>query len=524
MTTELPPVDRRRVAITNLVFHYSAVGFAIVQGVVLVPLYLGHMSTATYGGWLATGSILAWIELLDPGISAVLQQRVAFLFGSEDSHGLSKAIGTGLVLSIGLSLLPLLALPAAGFLAEIVGLKGGGGAELSAAIRVALVALCVALASYGVTAVNIGLQKPAATGAVFLASSSAGVVVTVAGLVGGMGLLAIPLGSVVRASGLLFGNVAILWRWRRRFLYQPFTFDREELRGLGGNSAVVFVSRVGTTLLSRLDALLAARLISPEATTVLAITTKSAEVSRTLAERPALAVMPSLAHYSGSGDREGLRHVINRILTIAGWVAAVAMAGVAVGNGSFVRLWVGAQHFGGEGVTAAAAVAAGSAIFNVTVGNCLMAIGKFRSVAWLGLAEAALKIPLQIALTLRFGLVGMPIGAALGGILVGGWILAGTLSAKLGEGRVVGFVKWQKAIVALVASVAAATGVAYATGLSSGSVGLLRAVFWLSSVVTGVGGLMLICDRGMRSEMVALASRVRRVRAGAAAGRPTGRG
>ena len=85
----LPVVSRRFTSLVNLFFHYNAVVLVIVQGILLVPLYLRSIPVATYGAWLATGSILSWIDLVDPGLSDVLRQRVAYTYGKGDVAALS---------------------------------------------------------------------------------------------------------------------------------------------------------------------------------------------------------------------------------------------------------------------------------------------------------------------------------------------------------------------------------------------------------------------------------------------------
>ena len=80
----LPAVSRRRTTLLNLFFSYASMGLVLVQGIVLVPLYVAKVPLALYGAWLATGNVLTWLEMVDPGTGDVIRQRVARLYGAND--------------------------------------------------------------------------------------------------------------------------------------------------------------------------------------------------------------------------------------------------------------------------------------------------------------------------------------------------------------------------------------------------------------------------------------------------------
>ena len=56
----------------NLFFQYTSIVLTVIWSIVLVPLYLKFIPLDIYGAWLATGNIVAWLSIMDPGLSAVL--------------------------------------------------------------------------------------------------------------------------------------------------------------------------------------------------------------------------------------------------------------------------------------------------------------------------------------------------------------------------------------------------------------------------------------------------------------------
>ncbi len=60
----------------NFIFQYGWVLTNIFNSILLLPLYLLHIDATTLGVWLATGNILGWMTLVDPGVGEVLQQKI----------------------------------------------------------------------------------------------------------------------------------------------------------------------------------------------------------------------------------------------------------------------------------------------------------------------------------------------------------------------------------------------------------------------------------------------------------------
>ena len=83
----------------NVIFRYMSIFMTVVQGLLLVPLYLSYIPVEIYGAWLASGNILAWISAIDPGLTIVLQQQTSTFYGAGELKKVGKLIGSGLILS-----------------------------------------------------------------------------------------------------------------------------------------------------------------------------------------------------------------------------------------------------------------------------------------------------------------------------------------------------------------------------------------------------------------------------------------
>lgn len=457
-----PAVSRRTSALVNFALSHVNTLLVITQGIVLVPLYLQRIPDALYGAWLATGNILSWIELVDPGISAVLTQRVATTYGAGDLRRLARVIGTGLSVSFALAALPALGWPLAAHLGALAHAPTEHHATLAWSFRLGLIGTSMTFCSYATTAVLVGLQLTAWSGPVYLAAAVVGIATTVALLLAGAGLAAIPLGLLVRAAVLFAGTGLLTAHWCRRHLPGGLSFDRDELRGIMGTSAYTFVSRLGVTLAGRMDAFLTARLMSPLQTTVLTLTGRALDPVRLVAGSVGSSLQSGIAHLLGEGGRARAAEVIDLAgRAVATWTVFAAGSVVAL-NHVFVALWVGPQRFGSGWLTVLLALAAGLATFTGSLNQLVFAANGIRASSAVGLVEAMLKVLLQVVLVRRFGLVGMPLAAIVSSLAVPAWTLpriaAELVGADAGASR--RFWTWQSARLAV--SVAAGAGVSLA--------------------------------------------------------------
>src|SRR5437016_1490510 len=131
---ELSPfasVSRRASTVRSITMQFSTLGIAILQGFLVTPLCLKHINYKLYGAWLATGQILGWISLLDPGVSEVLRQRVARSYGAGQRNVLGIVLGSGLVVGFLIALIPTVAGLCVGFFVNhFVALDYPEGTEL----------------------------------------------------------------------------------------------------------------------------------------------------------------------------------------------------------------------------------------------------------------------------------------------------------------------------------------------------------------------------------------------------------
>ena len=418
--------SRKATTLYNLFFQGCTVALAFISGIVLVPLYLRYIPSDLYGAWSASGNVLTWITLCDPGISLVLQQRVATAYGRQDHAEVSGWIASGLLITAAISVLIIVTgmcfsffftawmdLPAA--VNQLV---------LARAFRWNVIGMGLMVFSFSIALINQGLQGSLWVGIITVSANLLRIMLVILLLINGFGLLAIALPSVVIGLVLIAGNLTYLYLiFRTKGV--PFPRQATHLRQLLGVLSFTSIGRLAGTLANNVDLFFVARLLGPETVNVLRFTRCAPEMSRLFVERPFVAIHPALAHLLGSGDVDRARCILLRLLRLTFWFLALLVGGFAVFNECFIHLWVGEKFYAGgivNGIVVAGFFMASCA--SVLAGLCFTA-GNISKNSMIGVAQVLVYLPLLWAGGHWFGLRGVAIASLLSVVLTQGWYMPG---------------------------------------------------------------------------------------------------
>jgi O-antigen/teichoic acid export membrane protein len=394
----------------------------MVSGIVLVPLYLRYIPLDIYGAWLATGNILAWLMVIDPGLSSVLMQRAGVAYGKGDKAELNSLLTGGVLLSGAISLLLLVA----GFISSsfLIGWLNLGttidGDLVEQAFMIAVVGSALMIFSYGLTAFNQGMQSSLGIGLVFVITMVASLALTVVLLYKGVGLLALPIGLVVRGVGLTVGNAGyLLWRYiGERTRYH---FSTQGVATLAKLLSYVFLGRGAGVIATNMDAFVLTRYLGPEIAPVFVLTRKAPDMSRMFLERPATAFMPAVSHLVGAGELGRARAVLLRLMRMILWLMGLIAAGFIVFNRDFVSLWVGPKLFAGGTINLFSVLTLVIMVLVNALSNLCFSLGNIKGNSIASLAQGLLSVPLMVLGARYWGMLGVAVAPLLAMLGVSAW-------------------------------------------------------------------------------------------------------
>lgn len=437
MSTTTLLVNRRESARRYLVILYIGFACSTLRTIVLTPLFLSYINPRLYGAWLATGDVIAALGLLEFGMGRVLVQKIAAALGRNDHEGMSALIGTGACIYAVMSLLPLIVgLAAAPFLPNFVQIHGHEARTLSIAFIIAAAAASLMLSANAVAAVLLGLQAQVTVGIIGVLGLAAGIAATVGLLLTGHGLNSIPLGSVVQGIvGCVGGITVAALAVRRRLPEFRLRVSRPLVSALLRDTGVLFVGSALFTIVARSQNPLIAHLYDPGLCNVYTFTFLIQTTLAGLVVYVSHALIPGLAHLVAESGERRAGEIVSSLIKVSLMFSGLLMGGVFFLNEEFVRLWVGAEYFGGSVLNGLACVnGIGLAVF-AGIQNVALACGAFAVASKGDIVKSVIHLLLIVPMALLWGLEGIAAASVLS--LVAGIFLIQSpfLSATFGSVR-----------------------------------------------------------------------------------------
>jgi len=429
-----PPAGRRRGAVALLVGGWASLLLLVVQGLVLVPLYLRHLGTGTYGAWTASGDVLGWLSVLQMGVAGVGTQRMAAAHGRGDDDGVAAWYGTGLLVQAALAaVLFAAALLLSPFVPRWVG--AGPNVPLAGAFAVAGAATALGLMGDVAATLALALQRTVFLSVAGVAAGVAGIAATVVLLLDGWGVWALALGMLARTGLQLLATAAHAVWVLRHTLRMPARVRPAVARELRGLSGAVLLTLVGNAAAGRSDAVLVALFFGPRAVAAYVLTRRAADLISMFLARLGGAVYPGFAHLAGSGEHARAAAVLGQVARAYFWMAGPAVALYVALNRSFVTLWVGPGQFVGVGITLLAGLNVLVVGWAALVLYLNGAAGNIEGNGRVIFAEAAARIGVALLLLRWWGLPGLPLAGVVTAS-VSSWVALRGLAVRLHQSSI----------------------------------------------------------------------------------------
>lgn len=431
---------RKKAALMQAIGGYINTGIVIVQGLLLIPLYLKFLGMHTYGLWLASGGILGMMGLINFGVGSLLIQRVARCYGQRDFQGAGAYFVNGLYLYLGIAVLfGGIALIIAQWLPQILDLDSEFAGLLQDCFRLAALALALAIINECLRSLAQALLRPLLPAVAMALGRILGISITVWLLFRDFGLWAIPIGSLVTEVFVLalnlLGSLFLLNR-----LKPGFGLDRKIIREYFHTGPALLVARVGTALSHDAEPFLITMGLGPEVTAVYAVIRRAGDIAFRLYSVLVASVMGSFSHLVGSGEQERISRIAESLLILGFFLSVVGFSTYVGANEWFVSLWVGEEYLIDQNVILLIGVGFLFYCNRGLIGRLLYGFGDFNYTSMAIMLEGVCRIVLLLSLMSYVGIVGVPLAFALAsfaGIVVLGRRLKQRVSLSLGRSSVV---------------------------------------------------------------------------------------
>src|SRR6266498_3878560 len=415
----------------GLATGYVATFATIVVGLWLTPFTLGFLDREEYAIFALASDLLMWLGLLDIGITAGLNVQAAQLAGRSDPDRLNRLASTAFFTQ-NLVVLALLAVGggmAAG-LPHFFPVRQDLHRPASVLMGMLVIGSAIGFSTKTFSALLVANQQIHIGNLIRLALVVIRTVLTVFLLKLGWGLYSLAIANlaatvitsamaVLRTTHLLPG---LRIRWR--------LCSWNVLQNLAGLGIWFSLGGIAGIVITSLDRVVAAKLISLETVTTLSLTGRVYALSASLLDQITNTARPMLGQLFGQNKITEAQRIYHQLFKLSTGFAVIAAFSIWAGNEAFVSRWVGAQNFGGPMLSLALAL-------NLMVNSWILPNRAVLSSALVvrpqtlsRIIEAIINIGLSLLLGKFLGVIGIVIATAIAGVLTSTWYLP-LLTARL---------------------------------------------------------------------------------------------
>ncbi|TWJ04614.1 Na+-driven multidrug efflux pump [Mucilaginibacter frigoritolerans] len=341
--------SKRKVStIWNFFFLNLRTIIAIVNGILIVPLYLHYININLYGAWLATGNIMMWLSIADPGVGDVLLQKVGNALGKNDRNEIGLAITSGLLISLLLFVTVLgIGLVCSYYVGTIIRYTGKDVGILITCFRLAIIGTCFSLLANTFNNILLGFQRTKEFGFYSTLISVFSIVFNIVLLISGAGIYSIAYTFLIR------GLLTVLYSMVHSYIVLKrenisYKLDMSYTKSLINIFIYTFFGKTFNSLSGNIDLIIVSRYLGPEAVTLLELSRRPIRILTGFVNNITISALPAFSHLSGSYDKDKFKHLITTSITYIIWVTGFIVGGLLLFDSDIVAIWVGKIHYFGN--------------------------------------------------------------------------------------------------------------------------------------------------------------------------------
>jgi O-antigen/teichoic acid export membrane protein len=510
-----PQHSRTRNFLAGVFSGYVLMIANVAVGLWLTPFSLRFLDREEYAIFTLLSDVLMWLGLLDLGITASLRAQGAQLAGSPDQHRINRLTSTAFYAQMGV-VIAVLAVGSALGLAfpEFFRIRADLHHEATYLMLLMVLTLGITMATQTFSALLVANQQIHVDNAIGLLTLIIRSVLTIVLLLYGWGLYSLAIANLVAK---VFGSslaVVRIFRLLRGLEIKWRYVSWQNFKDMGRLGIWFSIAGLAGIVISGLDRIVTAKLVSVETVTTLALTGRIYIFSGGLILLITDTARPMLGQLLGQNKMGEVIKIYRQLFAVSVGSAIVLGGSIWAGNGSFTARWVGELNYGGMALDFAL-VSNFVLSFWARPSRAVLSAGLIiRPQALSLVVEGALNLGLSILLARSMGVFGIVFSTTIASILVSCWYVP-LLTARMFGVRFWNFL-W-KDVSRIFALAICLAPVAYTARVFAGTTsGYLGAA--LAAVATGLAGAgmlwFVVFDAAIRDRAIrGLQKVVRSVRA-----------
>ena len=412
--------ERKKAVIWHMTGGWLSNLILIVQGLLMIPLYLHYLGDRLYGFWLATGGVLALIAMVDVGASVVTLQRCAAAFGRKELASVTQYFWHGALVMAGVLALFWVTVIAVGLvIQEWLQIDPVFQRIIIHCFYVTSIATMVHLANDFMRCFASALQR----NHIPVFAQTLGDLVSLLGillalLLFELGLWALVLGALLRTLVPFVINL-LHTRLMLRSLGQRNRWSAVIFKDYMSMTPAILAAKASGQFAQNLPAVLITRAIGPEAMVAFTVTMRVVLMVQSFINHALGGLYGACSHYFNDPTVAHERQCETLAQIARGYFVAsvVGVSLYALFNHGFIAIWISETQFAGQLFSCLAALASFIQVRNSLFVGLGISVGEIRSVEFTQFFEQTFRIVLIVLGIYAVGLLGVPLAIIIAGLL-----------------------------------------------------------------------------------------------------------
>jgi O-antigen/teichoic acid export membrane protein len=409
--------SRKKATLIQLIGGYLNTVIVVIQGLILIPLYINYIGLHTYGLWLASGGVIGMLGMINFGFGSMMIQRIASSYSSKDFAGISRYFTNGLIVYFLICLLYfVIGRLFSSFMPLILNISGDEARLLVVNFNLMIIGMMIAIFNECLKGLSQSLLRPLVPLISMIIGRVLGIVVTIWMLTNDFGLSSIPTGFVV--TEVIIFIVNFIYSLRLSIKHSLFFYTNlETIKEYISMSPFFFMTKVGNIISIQSQPLFITMFIGPEITSIYMIIRRAAEIMLYLMRVINASIMGTFAHLFNDSDKNKSSEVAEIILTATSIVGIIGFSVYVAMNNNFVLLWIDNNLIIDNNLTIAIALSFLATALRGIMGQMLYGIGDFKTPSVIALFEGLFAALMSIIFLNFFGVIGVAVSLLLSSVI-----------------------------------------------------------------------------------------------------------
>lgn len=312
-------------------------------------MYVYYLPKDLYGYWLASGYFLVLITAVDPGLTIVVQQKVAMAYSKSDFEYLIRVISAAIILAFFIGcVIVLFGSILIKYVPSVLDIENSILVKnLNENLFIAVLGTGLSIFSFTIASINTGLLSSMAVNLITLLINLTSSFISGIMLKHGYGLYSITVPLLF--SGFSFLAAQSLYLFLR--LYSEgikFNLKLSGVNELIGQLSITSIGRFMSLIASNVDLLLIAKLVSPITLVAYSITKKAFDYSKEILNLIVVSVSPSFTNLYADGDFIKVRKVFLLITRLIITLLTMVSGALTLYNECFINNWTNNTNYLGD--------------------------------------------------------------------------------------------------------------------------------------------------------------------------------